>query len=844
MFYAGAYRKVTQLVAGLALFAVTVIADPFCVQAQRPSVRRTAPVRPAVSRVASEDGYILGAGDRIRIDNAKLSQYSGEYVIPAGGSLSLPLAGSVTLEGLTLQQATDVINAAYGRILKRPQIGVRLTEPRPVIIALSGEVNRPGSYTIPVIGREPGIRYPTITQAIQQAEGTTSSADLRRIQVRRRQRSSFQVINVNLQAFLQAGTPGQDITLRDGDTIFVPTATNLTSTQANETATASVATDFSKPRTVTVLGEVTNPGTYVLVGGNTVPDRNVGGRPTVTRAIQLAGGTTSGSNIRSIQVRRRTKAGREQVFNVNLWQYLQTGDSNQDLIVQEGDTIFIPAVTNLTPAQANQLATISLATDLTKPRTVTVVGEVNNPGTYVVVGGNTVPDRNVGGRPTVTRAIQLAGGITAASDIGRIQVRRATKAGVEQVFNLDLSQFFQTGNSNQDLILQEGDTIFIPTATNLTTAQANELATTSLATDLTKPRTVTVVGEVSNPGSYVLVGGNTVPDRNVGGRPTVTRAIQLAGGIMSTSDISRIQVRRATKAGGEQIFNVNLWQYLQMGDSNQDLIVQDGDTIFIPTATNFNPAQANQLASVSFAADVNQPRTVAIVGEVNRPGVYAIIGGITADLDRRTGGLPTITRAIERAGGITALADIRNIELRRTTKSGSEQTINVNLWQLLQAGTFTQDLILQNGDTIVIPTATDVNPAEVSQLAASSFSPNSIQVSVVGEVGRPGRIEVKPDTTLNQAILTAGGFLRSRARQSSVELIRLNPNGTISRSRVAVDLNQGINEATNPLLRNNDIVVVGRSGLARVGDTFEALLGSGGIFSLFRIFEILRNGTN
>ncbi|WP_249064511.1 polysaccharide biosynthesis/export family protein [Argonema antarcticum] len=835
MSYSGTARKMGRSVVSTMLCGAIAISFVLPTQAQRPGT--TGPAR-SLEPASQEDGYILGGGDRIRIDNAKLPQYSGEYVIPAGGSLSLPLVGSLSIGGLTMQQATNAINAAYGRILKRPQIGVRLLEPRPVIIAISGEVNRPGSYTIPVIGRETGIRYPTITQVIQQAEGTTPSADLRRIQVRRQQRSGSQVINVNLQSFLQAGTSGQDITLRDGDTIFIPTATNLTSAQANQLATASVATDLTKPRTVTVSGEVTNPGSYVLVGGNTIPDRNVGGRPTVTRSIQLAGGTTSASDLRRVQVRRRTKAGGEQLFNVNLWQLLQTGDSSQDLIVQEGDSIFIPTLTNMTPAQANQLATVSLATDIAKPRTVTVLGEITNPGSYVLVGGNTIPDRNIGGFPTVTRAIQLAGGTTSASDLRRVQVRRLTKAGGEQIFNLDLLQFFQTGNSNQDLIVQEGDSIFIPTLTNITSAQANQLATVSLATDLTKPRTVIVVGEVTSPGSYVLVGGNTVPDRNVGGRPTVTRAIQLAGGIRPTSDIRRIQVRRTTKAGGEQVFNVNLWEYLQTGDASQDLIVQEGDTIFIPTATEFNPVEANLLASVNFATDINTPRTVAVVGEVNRPGVYAIIGGITAEFDRKTGGLPTLTRAIERAGGITTLADLRNIELRRTSRGGTEQSINVNLWQFLQAGTFTQDLILQDGDTIFIPTATDLNPAEVSQLAASSFSPTTIQVSVVGEVVRPGRIEVSPDTTLNQAVLVAGGFNRSRAKRNSVELIRLNPNGTVTKRTVSINFNEGINEQTNPLLRDNDIIVIGRSGLARVTDTLDLPLGSG--LSLFRIFDFLQ----
>jgi polysaccharide export outer membrane protein len=72
-----------------------------------------------------------------------------------------------------------------------------------------------------------------------------------------------------------------------------------------------------------------------------------------------------------------------------------------------------------------------------------------------------------------------------------------------------------------------------------------------------------------------------------------------------------------------------------------------------------------------------------------------------------------VTRAIDLAGGIKPLADVRRVQLRRLTKSGTEQLIDINLWQLLQTGDVSQDAILQDGDTIVVPTATVVNPAEV-----------------------------------------------------------------------------------------------------------------------------------
>ncbi|MGA9381061.1 MAG: SLBB domain-containing protein [Phormidium sp.] len=675
--------------------------------------------RPKVKPVATEEPYLLGAGDKIRIDNADLPQQSGEYVIPIGGSLNLPLIGNLSVLGLTIEQADRKITAAYARELKQPEIAIRLVEPRPLNIVVSGEINKPGTYTIPVIGREPGIRYPTVSQVIQQAEGITQTADITRIQVRRRRAGNERIININLKAFFQTGDRNQDITLRDEDTIVIPTATNINLSQARQLATTSIATDLNKPRTITILGEVTRPGTYVVLGGNTEIERTTAGLPTVTRAIQLAGGITVQADIRNIQVRRTTKTGQQRNFNINLWQFLQTGDTNQNLIVQDGDIIFIP------------------------------------------------------------------------------------------------------------------------TGTAFNEQQIRQLINTNFAADLTKPLTVSVVGEVTRPGPYVVIGGDTQIDRLTAGLPTVTRAIQLAGGITQQADVRNIQLRRLTKAGGERIFNINLWEFLQTGDTNQNLVLQDGDTILIPTVTAFNSTEARLLNNTSFATDLSKPKTVTVVGEVNRPGTYVVTGGNT-QAELVVGGLPTVTRGIQLAGGITSQADIRNIQVRRSIRTGEEQVVNINLWQLIKSGDFNQDLIVQNGDMIVIPTATDVNPTEATDLAAASFAPSSIQVSVVGEVGRPGQLQVKPDTTLNQAVLAAGGFNRNRAKRSSVNLIRLNSNGTVTQRTVQINFNQGINEETNPQLRNNDIIVVGRSGLARVGDSLDAVFGQGGLFSVFRVLEILR----
>lgn len=142
---------------------------------------------------------------------------------------------------------------------------------------------------------------------------------------------------------------------------------------------------------------------------------------------------------------------------------------------------------------------------------------------------------------------------------------------------------------------------------------------------------------------------------------------------------------------------------------------------------------------------------------------------------------------------------------------------------------------MQDGDTIIIPTATEVNPAEATQLASTTLSPATIQVGVVGEVKRPGAVEIRPNSSLNQALLAAGGFNDARARTTTVDLVRLNPNGSVTKREVKVNFSQGINEETNPILRNNDVVIVNRSGLASVGDSVGTVVNPlGGLLGVFR----------
>ncbi|PSB14904.1 sugar ABC transporter substrate-binding protein [Phormidesmis priestleyi ULC007] len=354
-----------------------------------------------------------------------------------------------------------------------------------------------------------------------------------------------------------------------------------------------------------------------------------------------------------------------------------------------------------------------------------------------------------------------------------------------------------------------------------------------------RPVQASILGEVNRPGAYTLTEAGQIP--------TVARALRQAGGITQMADLRRVEVRRPRRSG-EQVIKVNLWDFLQTGDSRQDVTLRAGDAIFVPTLSKTNLAESIQLASTSFSADKSQALNVAVVGEVYRPGPHTVTASARTGAAGETGQAsgsggvetpPTITSAIQIAGGIKPQADIRQIQVRRLTKSGGEQTIVIDLLKLLKEGDVSQDLFLQDRDTIVVPTVTTISPAESIQIAAASFSPDSIRVNIVGEVKQPGAVKIPPNTPLNQAVLAAGGFT-TRARTKSVDLIRLNPNGTITKRNIGINFDNQLNDQTNPALYNDDIIIVNRSALTTFSDSVNSALNPiNNFLSLFSIYRII-----
>ena len=333
--------------------------------------------------------------------------------------------------------------------------------------------------------------------------------------------------------------------------------------------------------------------------------------------------------------------------------------------------------------------------------------------------------------------------------------------------------------------------------------------------------------------------------------PVAAPAVGGAGYLLGVGDRIEVEVFNAPEYSGEyQILAGGMVSLPFVGDVN---------------VARMTMRQAKAAISEEMAVYIRRPQVtlrllearplqVAIAGEVGRPGSYRVaVGEDEAEV-------PTLTEVIELAGGITQFADLRNITVERLvpksaatdvqgplTASGAAPTaptaapatvsIPVDLWQLLKDGRLEEDLLLQDGDRIEIATATAPTPEEVTELASASFSPDEIVVNVVGEVESPGAIPLPPNTPLNQAILAAGGF-NNRARTRRVVLVRLNPDGTVTRQNISVDRSAGLNNENNPALRADDTVVIGRSAISRMGDVVGSVVSPlGGILNIFRTLE-------
>ena len=234
-----------------------------------------------------------------------------------------------------------------------------------------------------------------------------------------------------------------------------------------------------------------------------------------------------------------------------------------------------------------------------------------------------------------------------------------------------------------------------------------------------------------------------------------------------------------------------------------------------------------------------RPVRVTVTGQVARPGVFSLP---SKALDQGRG-WPTLVDVVQQAGGVSALADLSSVEVLRPSPrpGGSSQTYRFDYLTVLREGGPAPNPLIYDGDSIRILQADDddLENADMITTAKSNFAPATIRVNVVGEVLRPGVIQVPSNSPLSGAVLAAGGITR-RGSENTVELIRMNSEGEPTVESLKFDPASVLSSASNPPLRYGDVVVVNRNHLAKVTDGLQdALQPLNPILNVTSIFRML-----
>jgi polysaccharide export outer membrane protein len=161
-----------------------------------------------------EKTEVLGVGDVVEVRIFGEAELSGIHQISDQGTIRLPLVGAIIAAGVSPDELSASIAAAYNdRYLRRAEVSLFVKERNSQKVFVLGQVGKPGPVAI-------AGRRITVIEAIAQAGGTSKLADANRV-VLTREKDGRQIrVAVDVAAIGKGQAP--DIEMQPGDILFVP----------------------------------------------------------------------------------------------------------------------------------------------------------------------------------------------------------------------------------------------------------------------------------------------------------------------------------------------------------------------------------------------------------------------------------------------------------------------------------------------------------------------------------------------------------------------------------------------------------------------------------------------
>lgn len=164
----------------------------------------------------ADNDYRVKIGDKLSIrflHQPELNELS--VVVRPDGMITLQIVDEIRAQGLTAYELKKVIEKAYSEILLEPVVTVSLVEFVAPRVFVSGQVTKPGSYDL--------RNGQTVWQAVTLAGGFTRDAHRKMVlHARPVGERTLKVTVIDLNQLVATESKGQDITLEDGDYVFVP----------------------------------------------------------------------------------------------------------------------------------------------------------------------------------------------------------------------------------------------------------------------------------------------------------------------------------------------------------------------------------------------------------------------------------------------------------------------------------------------------------------------------------------------------------------------------------------------------------------------------------------------
>ncbi|WP_084395819.1 polysaccharide biosynthesis/export family protein [Henriciella aquimarina] len=150
------------------ILSVTLAACQSAPMGERSATQEASGSVPGATVERTITQYRLGSSDRLKVTVYGEPELSGEFVVDGQGFLSLPLAGEIKVDGLTVREFQRLAEKRLGDgYLREPRVSAEVVNYRPYYIL--GEVNTPGEY--------PYSSGLTVLNAIATAEGFTYRAN-------------------------------------------------------------------------------------------------------------------------------------------------------------------------------------------------------------------------------------------------------------------------------------------------------------------------------------------------------------------------------------------------------------------------------------------------------------------------------------------------------------------------------------------------------------------------------------------------------------------------------------------------------------------------------------------